>query len=226
MTQQKNNWQPQQRMLNHWEVRPIDKKRASEMYKNGSGFVEAAATAIYHALAPEDWSMFHSEGLKNQVAAAIAYHKGLPPEYREHDPSGYDDPEWPYVGYAVHGALSGQDKNINKQGTTNNGIGKILGGFRYHENEDGSIIVKDTYSTNITRDFTKKNSNGTPYVYKKGEDPYKGREWVGFFHDIFSPGTGKTVQNLVENVLTRQGKSRRNYIYFKSGEINRRTKAR
>lgn len=104
----------------------------------------------------------------------------------------------------------------------NNGTGKVMGGYRYKVNPDGSVDVIDKYSFDTVRDFTRKNKHGHPYVYTKGEDPYSGHEWQGLWHDVTTPGEGKTIQNIAENFLSRQGKMRENNIHFEPGEINTR----
>jgi len=100
-----------------------------------------------------------------------------------------------------------------------------MGGYRYIVNPDNSVDVIDPYSFNIVRDFTRTNKDGKPYVYKGQDvDPYAGHEWKGLYHDIVTEGTGKSVQNLMENFFSRQGKKRKNNIHFEPGEINRRNK--
>jgi hypothetical protein len=59
-----------------------------EVYQNGPGFGNAASEMIYHIVAPESMSMPHTSGLKDQIAAAIAYSESLPAHKRERDSNG------------------------------------------------------------------------------------------------------------------------------------------
>lgn len=205
-------------------VKSINKREASELYKNGTGSTDVYSTGAFHLLAPERLDMPHSSGLKDQVAAEIAYTEGLPISQREKDPHNVKGVT--YIGYGTHGRLSGQNENVNKQSNKNNATAKVFGGYRYRINSDGSVDVEDPYSFNIVRDFTRKNSQGDPYVYQSGEDPYAEHEWQGLWHDLTTSGEGKSIQNLAENFMTRQGKKRNNNIHFAPGEINDRNSRR
>ena len=204
------------------EIKSISQEKAQQLYQNGTGKVDTYLTGLFHMIMPESVAIPHSNGLKDQVAAEIAYTEGLDKSKREVDPHNIKGGT--YIGYGIHGTMSGQSQNINQQGNSNNGAAKVMGGYRYFKNDDGSVDVIDPYAFNVVRDFSRTNSKGDPYVYKQGEeDPYAGREWAGLWHDITSEGAGKTVQNVMENFFTRQGKNRSNNIHFEPGEINRRT---
>lgn len=218
---------------NNSKIQPLSLNQASKLYQNGTGNTDIYLSGLYHAIAPKSWSMPHSEGLKNQIAAAIAYTEGIPSSQRENDPHNMNNRT--YVGYDTYGRLSNQittvgknnrtiGKYINNQNNDNNGAAKVMGGIRYRINDDNSVDVEDPYGFNISRDFTRTNSHGQPYVYKKGEDPYLGHEWKGLYHDIISSGNGRSIQNIMENFFTRQGKSRNNNIHFEPGEINSRNR--
>ena len=212
-------------------IQPLNLDQASELYQNGTSGADIYLSGLYHAIAPESWAMPHSEGLKNQIAAAIAYTEGIPVSQREKDPHNMNNGT--YIGYDTYGRLSNQlttvgknnkvvGKYINSQSNSNNGAAKVMGGLRYKINDDNSVDVEDPYGFNVSRDFTRTNSHGQPYVYKKGEDPYAGHEWKGLYHDITTSGEGRSIQNIMENFFTRQGKSRKNNIHFEPGEINSR----
>ena len=204
------------------EIKSISQEKAQQLYQNGTGKMDTYLTGLFHMIMPESVVMPHSNGLKDQVAAEIAYTEGLDKSKREVDPHNVKGGT--YIGYGTHGTMSGQSQNINQQGNANNGTAKVMGGYRYFKNDDGSVDVIDPYAFNVVRDFSRTNSKGDPYVYKQGEeDPYAGREWAGLWHDITSKGSGKTTQNIIENFFTRQGKNRSNNIHFEPGEINRRT---
>lgn len=213
------------------KVQSLNLDQASKLYQNGTGNIDIYLSGLYHAVAPESWTMPHSEGLKNQIAAAIAYNEGVPASQREKDPHNMNNGT--YIGYDTYGRLSNQlttvgknnkvvGKYINSQSNSNNGAAKVMGGLRYKINDDNSVDVEDPYGFNVSRDFTRTNSHGQPYVYKKGEDPYAGHEWKGLYHDITTSGEGRSIQNIMENFFTRQGKSRKNNIHFEPGEINSR----
>lgn len=221
----------------------IPVEQLQQIYKEGPGIGNAAGTMLFHVVSPKDFSMPHTDGLKNQVAAAIAYNESLPQNKRERDANGIqtDDEGYQYVGYNTFGILSGQSGNVNNQGTEANAASKVMGGLRYRINEDGSIDVKDRYGFNVVRDFEKINSKGKPKVMSKEEkanDKYAGKPWQGLWHDLTSehskiisdnatwrPSTwfdGQGLQDLAENVGTRQGKVRNNSFVFAPGEISKR----
>lgn len=200
---------------NSKSIVPISLKQAKELYQNGAGILDIGASAFFHGAVPQSVSMPHSNKVKDQIAAAIAYTENNPNKIIE-------DNGLTFIGYDTYGKLADQPENINDQGNTNNATAKVMGGLRYKINEDGSVDVLDNYAFNTTRDFTRTNSHGKPYVYKKGDDPYESKQWQGLWHDLTTEGNGKSLQNLAENFLTRQGKVRRNNIHFTPGEINRR----
>lgn len=200
-----------------------------EVYQNGPGFGNAASSMIYHVIAPEAMSMPHTDNLKDQIAAAIAYSESLPPHKRERDSDGVsvDEDGYQYIGYGTYGKLTGQSDNVNKQGTKGNATSKVMGGLRYKFNEDGSVDVKDAYGFNVVRDFSRLNKDGKPAVLKdKTTDPYMGRPLRGLIHDLRQEHSnlfsGQGIQDLAENYGTRQGKVRNNSLHFDSGEIERR----
>ena len=220
---------PISKILNFEEEKPGEKIQtltedaARQRYQNGAGDLDIYSAGLYHALAPESWSMPHSSKLKDQIAAEIAYTEGLPQSQRERDP--YNIEGQTYIGYGTHGKLSEQLGNVNDQTNENNATSKVMGGYRYIVNPDNSVDVIDPYSFNIVRDFTRTNKDGKPYVYKGQDvDPYAGHEWKGLYHDIVTEGNGKSVQNIMENFFSRQRKKRKNNIHFEPGEINRRNK--
>lgn len=221
----------------------IPVEQLKRIYAEGPGTGNAAGTMLFHVFSPKDFSMPHTDGLKNQVAAAIAYNESLPQNKRERDANGIqtDDEGYQYVGYNTFGILSGQSGNVNDQGTAANAASKVMGGLRYRINEDGSIDVRDRYGFNVVRDFEQTNSKGKPKVMSKEEkanDKYAGKPWQGLWHDLTSehskiisdnatwnPSTwfdSKGLQDLAENVGTRQGKVRDNSFVFAPGEISER----
>lgn len=205
------------------KIMPISLEEAQKYYQNGTGNLDVYSSFLYHVIAPKFKAMPHSSGLKDQIAAEIAYTEGLPKSSREKPWKSQLLPGQTYVGYSTHGKMINSDENINNQGTKNNGTSRVMGGYRYVINDDGSVDVKDGYSFGVVRDFTRKNGKGKkPYVYGENEDPYTGRPWAGLYHDITTSGEGKSLQHLAENFGTRQGKSRKNDIHFEPGEINRR----
>ena len=220
---------------------PVDHLKS--IYAKGPGTGNAAGTMLFHVISPKGISMPHTGGLKDQVAAAIAYNESLPKNKRERDSNGIqtDDEGYQYVGYNTFGILSGQSGNVNDQGTDANAASKVMGGLRYRVNNDGSIDVKDRYGFSVVRDFEQTNSKGKPKVMskkEKAEDPYNGKPWQGLWHDLTSehskvwnenatlnPFTWldtQGLQDLGENVGTRQGKVRDNSFVFKPGEISER----
>lgn len=209
----------------------IDKipiERLQEVYQNGPGFGNAASGMIYHVIAPESMSMPHTSGLKDQIAAAIAYSESLPASKREKDSNGIsvDADGYQYVGYGTYGKLTGQSGNVNDQGTEGNAASKVMGGLRYKINEDGSVDVKDAYGFNVVRDFSRL-KGGKPAVIKdKTEDSYMGKPLRGFIHDLRQEHSDlfsmQGIQDLAENYGTRQGKVRNNSVHFNPGEIETR----
>lgn len=207
----------------------IPVEQLQEIYQNGPGFGNAASGMVYHVIAPESMSMPHTNGLKNQIAAAIAYSESLPADKREKDSNGIsvDADGYQYVGYDTYGKLTGQSGNVNDQGTEGNAASKVMGGLRYKFNEDGSVDVKDAYGFNVVRDFSRLNKNGKPAVVKdKTEDPYMGKPLRGFIHDLRQEHSNlfsmQGIQDLAENYGTRQGKVRDNSLHFNPGEIETR----
>ena len=199
------------------------------VYQNGPGKIDALAAFLYHIVAPESWSMPHSSGLKDQMAAAITYNESLSNSQKEKDSRGYSkQPDGStYVGYSTYGTLSNQPKNVNQQGTSNNAASKVMGGARYKINDDQSVSVNDKYGFNVVRDFTRLNKNNKPVVLTKKEtDPYKNSPWKGLWYDIQSEYSDLTStegwQQILENFGTRQGKVRNNSFIFEPGEINER----
>lgn len=201
------------------------------VYQNGPGKSDALAAFLYHIVAPESWSMPHSSGLKDQMAAAITYNESLPDSQKEKDSRGYSkQPNGStYVGYSTYGTLSNQSKNINQQSTDNNAASKVMGGARYKINDDQSVSVNDKYGFNVVRDFTRINKKNQPVVLtekEKENDPYKDSPWKGLWHDIRSEHSDLTStegwQQVLENFGTRQGKVRDNSFIFEPGEINER----
>lgn len=212
------------------DFKSIPTEQLQKIYTEGPGYEQALGTGVYHVLAPESWSTPHTGGLKNQVAAAIAYNESLPTSKREKDSNGIqtDEDGYQYIGYNTYGILSGQSGNVNEQGTDGNGASKIMGGLRYRINDDGSVHIKDAYGFNVIRDFNKLNSKGKVRVLTKEEtksDPYIGSPWKGLWHDLNSEHfsfTEQGLQDLGENFGTRQRKVRDNSFTFKPGEISQR----
>ena len=203
-----------------------------QLYQQGPGSGQVLGSYLYHIIAPKSWSMPHSDGLKDQVAAGIKYSESLPDQEKEADSTtkrrtNADGSH--YIGYNTWGTLAGQSGNVNEQGNAGNGASKILGGLRYKFNEDGSVDVTDVYGFNIIRDFSTLDGKGRPVARNKKDanDPYMGHPWKGLWHDLNQPHSEVTswtgLQHLAENFGTRQGKTRTNNIHYDAGEITTRT---
>lgn len=207
------------------DIKTLSKEEAGKLYQNGTGKADAGLSFLYHISLPEFLPMLHSSGLKNQIASEIAYTEGLDKKDRERDPHPKRNEGKTYIGYVTHGKMTEQDYNVNKQSASNNATGKTMGGYRYIVNPDGSVDVIDDYSFHITRDFSKTDTNGQPYVYRTEKDPYENKPIMGLINDLpHVIKNGNKIEDLLENFATRQGKSRSNDIHFRPGEINSRNR--
>ena len=88
------------------EIKSISQEEAQQLYQNGTGKVDTYLTGLFHMIMPESVTMPHSNGLKDQVAAEIAYTEGLDKSKREVDPHNIKGGT--YIGYGTHGTMSGQ----------------------------------------------------------------------------------------------------------------------
>lgn len=207
------------------DIKTLSKQEAGKLYQNDTGMLDAGLSYLYHVFLPESLSMLHSPGLKNQVAAEIAYVEGLDKKDRERDPHPQGNEGKTYVGYVTHGKMTEQDQNVNKQSVDNNATGKTMGGYRYVVNPDGSVDVSDGYSFHVVRDFSRPGVDGQPYVYRTEKDPYENKPFIGLINDLpHVINNGYKIDDLAENFATRQGKSRTNNIHFRPGEINSRNR--
>lgn len=206
-------------------ITPISLDKAKKLYQNGAGMIDVLAAGFWHFIEPTGLvPMLHSDNLKNQIAAEIAYNESLPKRKREKDPHGISKN---YIGYSMHGTLSNQSTNINQQSNKNNATAKIMGGYRYTINEDGSVDVIDPFSFDIIRNFNNK-KDGKPEVLKNSSDDIF-TNWgifsslaanLGAIKDIINGPTN--FQDFMENYFTRQGRTRSNNIHFAPGEIDKR----
>lgn len=210
-------------------VTPISLDKAKKLYQNGAGIIDVLAAGFWHFIEPTGLvPILHSNDLKNQIAAEIAYNESLPKRKREKDPHGISEN---YIGYTMHGTLSNQPTNINQQSNKNNATAKIMGGYRYTINEDGSVDVIDPFSFDVIRNFDNK-KDGKPEVLKSSKDDTF-TNWgifsslganLGAIKDIINGPT--SFQDFMENYFTRQGKTRGNNIHFAPGEIDKRNNSR
>lgn len=209
-------------------IKSLSLKEAQKKYQNGAGDLEVYASGIFHAI--EGTGLIplpHSDKLKDQIAAEIAYTEGLPESKREKDP--HKGVKGTYIGYATHGLLSNQSGNINEQGNQNNAVAKIMGGYRYIKNPDGSVDVIDPFSFDVIRNFGE-GKDGKSKVIDTKDDPYA--HWIlpntgaliGLGKDLkdIIGGASGSVQDVAENYFTRLGRKRSNNIHFAPGEIDRR----
>lgn len=186
------------------KVNPINLEKARELYNNGTGVGDAAALFAFHDVAPQKWKMPHSKGLKQQLAAAVAFDKS---KEGYHDKRANGDS---MIDYRTYGKLSNQDSNVNKQATKNNGAAMSMGGLTYKQRND-SIIFPDVYAFNVIRD------NRTGKVIQN--DPYKGKPFQGLIADILSGNL--SARNIAENYGTRRGKQRDNTVAMSIDDINK-----
>lgn len=193
-------------------ITPLNLEQARTSYSKGqSGLGDVISTYIYHIVMPESMKMPHSEGLKDQLAAAVAFDQSSE-GFKQKRPNGDS-----MIGYPTYGILSNSDLNINKQKTLGNGASKIMGGVTYTINGN-KVQFDDKYKFGVYRTV---DSNGQVHAYLDNNDPYKGSPWKGLLSDL-SNISKLGIQNIAENFGTRQGKSRDNSLQMSIDEINSR----
>ena len=194
------------------KIIPLNLEQARTSYnRSQSGLGDVVGTFIYHTIMPESMKMPHSEGLKNQLAAAVAYDQSSE-GFKQKRPDGKS-----MIGYSTYGVLSNNDLNINKQKTLGNGASKIMGGVTYTIDGD-KVQFDDKYRFGVYRTV---DSDGKVHAYSDGNDPYKGSPYKGLLSDLSNIGK-LGIQNIAENFGTRQGKSRDNSLQMSINEINSR----
>lgn len=185
------------------EVVPIDSTKAQQLYQAANtGNREVCGSYLYHVLTPQAWSMPHSENLKRQIAAAVAFDQS---NQGFHDKRDNGDN---MIHYRTWGLLGGNNSNINKQSSSNS-ASNIMGGLTYIIDND-SVYFPDTYSFGITR-------NNKGKVTKN--DSFKNKPYKGLVNDIFNSNLG--FRDIAENFGTRQGKTRDNSLTMSIRDINK-----
>ena len=185
------------------EVVPIDSTKAQQLYQAANtGNREVYGSYLYHVLTPQAWSMPHSENLKRQIAAAVAFDQS---NQGFHDKRDNGDN---MIHYRTWGLLGGDNSNINKQSSSNS-ASNIMGGLTYIIDND-SVYFPDTYSFGITR-------NNKGKVTKN--DSFKNKPYKGLVNDIFNNNLG--FRDIAENFGTRQGKTRDNSLTMSIRDINK-----
>lgn len=178
------------------------------MYQNNSGLLDVGAAFLYHDLMPENMSMPHSRGLKEQLAAAVAFDQSKQGFHRTR-PDGT-----PMISYDTWGKLSDSSANINKQGTNNNAASNVMGGLTYYIDGD-KVVFPDTYQFMVVRDNKTPNPKA---VYYSENDPYYNKPFLGLWSDALSGNL--SFRDMMENYGTRRGKSRDNKVELTIDEIN------
>lgn len=205
------------------ELPKLTTEEAQKLYQNGAGFTESALGMLYHIMAPSSAHMIYPGDIKDQIATEIAYAESLPANHRLKTKEG----ELTKLDYPMHGVLSEQDENVNKQGTMNNATSKVMGGYRYVVNPDNSVTISDNYGFGVVRDYDDDgNVKAVLNSNNLDQDPYANRQWAGLMHDIWANGwsslSPSVLQNIAENFGTRQGVFRDNSFTFQPGEIAQR----
>lgn len=112
------------------------------------------------------------------------------------------------IHYRTWGLLNGNNKNINKQSSSNS-ASNIMGGLSYIIKND-SVYFPDTYRFGITR-----NNNGDVVT----NDKFKNKPFKGLLNDITN--SNLNFRNIAENFGTRQGKTRDNSLVMSIRDINK-----
>lgn len=185
------------------EIIPIDSIKAQKLYQAANiGNREVYGSYLYHILTPQAWAMPHSENLKRQIAAAVAFDQS---NQGFHDKRNNGDN---MIHYRTWGLLNGDNKNINKQSSSNS-ASNIMGGLSYIIKND-SVYFPDTYRFNITR-----NNNGDVVT----NDKFKNKPFKGLLND--TTNSNLNFRNIAENFGTRQGKTRDNSLVMSIRDINK-----